>query len=118
MSRINFIDNPPLAAQVGYSNFRPEKTSAYDLGHFKVLQTQSDGVLLLTTYPGSYNAPLIYAYTKKKYTDGHTFQPGEQLACVAGAKEYVSILGVKKRVISFRTINDSNKYYFFLKTQE
>lgn len=118
MSRLNFIDNLPLAAQVGNPNFRPDRTSVYDLGHFKVLQTQSDGVLLSTTYPDSYNTPLIYAYTQKRYTDGHVFQPGEQLACIAGTKEYVTILGVKKRVISFRTINDNNKYYFFLKTQK
>lgn len=118
ISRINFIDNLLLAAQVSSSNFRPEKTSVYDLGYFKVLQTQTDGVLLSTTYPGSHNVPLVYAYTQKEYTDGYTFQPREQLACVAGVKEYVSIIGVKKRVISFRTINDNNKYYFFLKTQE
>jgi len=118
MSGFNFVDNLPLAAQIGYPNFRPNKTSVYDLGHFKVLQSQSDGVLLSTTYPNSYNAPLIFAITHKEYTDGYTFKPGEQLACVSGTKEYVSILGVKKRVISFRTISDNNKYYFFLKSQE
>jgi hypothetical protein len=118
MSSYNFVDNLPLAAQIGSPSFRPNKTSVYDLGHFKVLQTQSDGVLLSTTYPDNYNAPLIFAFARKKYTDGYTFQPGEQLACVAGTKEYVSILGIKKRVISFRTINDSTKRFFFLKPRK
>lgn len=116
LNNFNSPNNSPLAHQIGYSNFRPNKSSVYDVGHFKVLQSHSDGVLLSTTYPGGHNAPLIFAITRKKYTDGYTFQPGEQFVCVAGVKEYVSVLGAKKRVLSFRAINDANKYYFLMKS--
>lgn len=115
MSSFNFTDNVALAAQISYANFRPDKSAVFDLGHFKVLQSQSDGVLLSTTYSDSYNAPLVFAVTGNKYTDGYTFQPVEQFVCVAGAKEYISVLGAKKRVISFRAIQDNHKYYFFMK---
>ncbi|MFT6928220.1 MAG: hypothetical protein ACJAZP_003870 [Psychromonas sp.] len=115
MSSLDFIDNFPLADQIGMSNFRPNKTSVYDLGHFKVMQSLSDGVLLSTTLRHGYNAPLIFVTTREKYTDGYTFQPSEQFVCVASTKEYVSILRVNKRVVSFREIQDDNKYYFFMK---
>ncbi len=115
IAKFNFIENFPLAVAIGHSNFRAGKTFAYDLGKFKIIQSLANGVLLSTTYPGSYSAPLIFAYTKEKYPDGYIFQNREQLACVSGTKEYVTVLGARKRVISFQTIQDDTKYHFLMK---
>lgn len=113
ISNFNFLNNALLSSQIGNGNFRQDKTSIYDLGYFKILQSQSDAVLLSTTSSNHFNAPPIFAITSKIYTDGYIFQPGEQFVCAAGIKEYVSVLGVSKRINLFRTIQDDNKYYFF-----
>jgi hypothetical protein len=107
------IDEGEFAGQIAYANFRPQKSVVYDLGRFKALQTLSDGVLMATIYPDSYNAPLIFVKTSKKYTDGYILESGEAFACLSGTKEYLSVLGARKRVMSFRVIQDNNEYYFF-----
>lgn len=68
---------------------------------------------MATIYPDGYKAPPIFAETRKKYTDGYTFKPREAFACLSGTKEYLSVLGAKKRVMSFRVIQDNNEYHFF-----
>lgn len=103
-----------LAAEINDMNFRPDSSALYDLGYFRVFQSQKDGVLLTTTFTnrGNFNSPLIFAVTKKQYTDEYIFQPGELYACLSGTKEYISVTGAKRRVLSFRTIQDSNTYLF------
>lgn len=106
------FDDGAFALQIVYANYRPQKSVVYNLGQFKVLQSLSGGVLMATIYPDGYKAPLIFVETSNKYTDGYTFEPGEAFACLSGTKEYLSVLGAKKRVMSFRVIQDNSEYHF------
>jgi len=117
VTNFNFLNNYSLSTLVGSDSFRPNKTLIYDLANFKIVQSQSGGILLASTSRDSYNAPFIFATTSKAYTDGYIFQSSEKFVCHAGIKEYVSVLGVTKRINSFRTIHDNSQYYFFMANQ-
>jgi|AntDeeMinimDraft_5_1070356.scaffolds.fasta_scaffold14741_1 hypothetical protein len=112
--RFNFWDNnTALSRSVPYGNAQPNDESVYDLAGFKVLQSTNNGVLLKPNYSDAYNAQPIFVRTEREYADGFTFNGGDQLVCSTGKiKEYLSILGAKRKIYSFNAISDGNTYYF------
>jgi DNA-binding transcriptional MerR regulator len=114
VSEFNFWgNNLSLSRGVPYGVSEPDVTKIYDLAGFKVLQSISNGILLMPDYQDAYRAQPVFILTDKSYPDGFGFKGGDQLVCYRGKmKKYVSALGSTKTVYQFKAINDPNKYYF------
>jgi len=112
VSRFHFRHGFVLAQSVTHSSFRPDESSIYDLGGFEVLQSSEDGILLRSSSYHSHNSEPIFVATEKEYTDGFTFQSGEQLVCLDGTKRYNTVLGARRTVHAFKMIHDDNDYHF------
>ena len=114
INNFNFSSNYSLASLVADGGFKPKRGLAYSLERFKIFQSHSGGVLLDSTLSNRYGSPLIFAATSDVYADGYEFGAGEKFVCYVGVKQYASVLGATRRVNSFKTINDTNKYYFIM----
>ncbi|MCK0538478.1 hypothetical protein [Alcanivorax quisquiliarum] len=111
MKKLNFIGNMPLYASIGNPGFRVDNSYVYDIGNFKVVQSVKNGILVTSTYSGGRSNPFIYIHTSKTYPDDYVFKPKEQLVCANGTTDYLTVLGAKKRVLSFQSI-ETRQYYF------
>lgn len=115
LTRFGSDDGVLLSIQLGYANFRPSNKTIYDLNNFKVMQSVKGG-LLLTPYEStrySNTRPVIFVKTSAELTDGHVFRRGDAKVYLSGLKDYTSILGVNKKVYSFKLVPKSETSFYF-----
>jgi len=105
-----------LSIQIGYASFRPNRHTIYDLSNFKVMQSVNSGMLLTpyeyTNYSNTHQ--VIFVETPKIFTDNHVFSRGDEKAYLTGIKNYGSILGIRKKVYSFKIVPKTKTTYYFL----
>jgi hypothetical protein len=117
LTKFGSDDGVLLSIQLGYTNFRPDNKTIYDLYNFKVMQSIKGGILLTPNKSARYSnaRSVIFVKTSAVLTDNHIFRKGDANVCLSGIKDYTSILGVNKKVYSFKVVPKTNTTYYFIK---